>query len=210
MRRFTPAIGFLLLALAVCLPADDKKKNGTIYVKPAQTADLSLPKLVTARDRCENWAVAAGLEAMLRSQDVALNQSFWVLRLNHGEICRTEIPSMEALAEAVNSEFVLDDGRHVQLELAFLPGPPTNLDATIAGIRLQRISLLFLRGHAYYLTGVTYDEHIAANGGRMFVTRELRLADTFAGNAKTTFVNGQDSAEEIQGTLSVTVTVLER
>lgn len=208
MRRSLLAIGVLLLTAAVCLSAADKKKNATIYVRAGQTADLAVPKLVAARQKCENWAVAAGLEAMLSSQDVMLDQAFWVIRLNRGELCRTEIPSMEALAEVVNHEFVLDDGRHVRLQLQFLPGPPTNLDTIIAGIQQQQLSLLFLRGHAYYLTGVTYDEHISANGGRMFVTRELRLADTFSGNAKLTFVNGENNTEDISGTLELSVTWL--
>src|SRR5882757_8094153 len=121
-------LALLVLALAVCLSADDKKKRAIVFVKAGQTADLAAPKLVTALQKCENWAVAAGLEAMLRSQDVALDQAFWVMRWNRGEICLPETPSMEALAEVVNREFVLNDGRHVQLELQFLPGPPTNLD----------------------------------------------------------------------------------
>jgi hypothetical protein len=78
----------------------------------------------------------------------------------------------------------------------------------IAALRQQQLSLLFLRGHAYYLTGLTYDEHILASGGRMFVIREMRLADTFSGNANVVFVNGEDKAEDIQGVLSVAVTAL--
>jgi hypothetical protein len=210
MRRLLPTPGLLslallVLALAVCLTADDKKKHAIVYVKAGQTADLDAPKLVMASQKCENWAVAAGLEAMLRSQNVTLEQAFWVMRWNRGEVCLPETPSMEALAEVVNREFVLNDGRHVQLELQFLPGPPTNLDATIAGIRQQRLTLLFLRGHAYYLTGVTYDEHIGANGSRMFISRELRLADTFPGNAVLTFVHGEDKGDDIAGTLALRV-----
>ena len=199
-------LGLVVLALAVCMTADDKKKQAVLFVKAGQTADLKTPSLVAARQKCENWAVAAGLEAMLRLQNVPLDQAFWVMRLNRGELCKPEIPSMEALAEVVNREFVLDDARHVELQLQFLPGPPTNPDAMIAGLRQQQLSLLFLRGHAYYLTGATYDEHILASGGRMFVIRELRLADTFPGNASVVFVNGEDKAEDIQGVLSVAVT----
>jgi hypothetical protein len=208
MRRSLLNLCLVVLALALCLAAGDKKKQAVLFVKAAQTADLEAPRLVAARQKCENWAVAAGLEAMLRLQDVKLDQAFWVIRWNRGEICLSEIPSIEALAEVVNREFVLDDQRHVQLQLQFTPGPPANPDAMIAALRQQQLSLLFLRGHAYYLTGLTYDEHILASGGRMFVIREMRLADTFSGNANVVFVNGEDKAEDIQGVLSVAVTAL--
>jgi hypothetical protein len=206
MRRSLLNLCLVVLALALCLAADDKKKQAVLFVKAAQTADLEAPRLVAARQKCENWAVAAGLEAMLRIQEVKLDQAFWVMRWNRGELCLSEIPSMEALAEVVNREFVLDDQRHVQLQLQFSPGPPTNSDAMIAALRQQQLSLLFLRGHAYYLTGATYDEHVLASGGRMFVIREMRLADTFPGNASVVFVNGDDKAEDIAGTLEVHTT----
>jgi hypothetical protein len=207
MRRFLPAVAVLLL-IAVCMQAGDKKKQQGLYVKPGQTADLQAPRLTKATQTCENWAVAAGLEAMLKNQGVALNQAFWVIRLNKGELCVDGMPSMIALAEVVNQEFVLDDGRHVRLELQFSPGAPTDLDSTIAGLQQQRLSLLFLRGHVYYLTGVTYDEYIGANGARMFIIKEMRLADTFALHPGLAFVNGRDNADDISGTLNVRVTWL--
>ncbi len=79
-------IAFLFLAVA--LHAGDKKKQA-YYLKPDQTADLTSPKIVTAKQNCENWALAAGLETMLQKQNVSLDQTFWVMRLNYGELCVT-------------------------------------------------------------------------------------------------------------------------
>ena len=196
----------LFLLLVIALNADDKKKQQqAYYVRPAQTADLDAPKLVTAKQECENWAMAAGLEALLKQQNVSIDQSYWVMHVYGGELCVPEMPSIEAFAQEINREFVLDDGRHVRLELHFTPGAPSNTDAVIFALKQQQLSLVFLHGHAYYLTGATYDEHIGRDGSRRHVIRELRLANTFAKQPGIVFQSGRDNAEDIGGILAVSV-----
>jgi hypothetical protein len=208
MRRFFE-FTCLIALVAVTLHAGDKvekKQQQAFYLKPNQTVDLPAEmKLVTARQSCENWALAAGLEALLQRQNVVMDQAFWVMRLNGGELCVDELPKIEALSRVVNKEFVLDDGRHVRLGLRFVPGPPVDLDSVIAGIKLQQVSLLVWRGHPYYLTGVTYDERIGRDGTRFFEVKELRLADTFAKQPNITFQKGRDDADQISGILTVSV-----
>jgi len=206
MKRFPARLGILVCALLLALSADDKKKQPHFYVKPAQTADLESIKLVTARQNCENWAIAAGLETMLQQQDVALNQNFWVIRISGGEVCSLDLPSREILMDVVNREFVLEDGRHVELELHYLPGAPANTDALIAGLKLNRPSLLLLHGHVYYLTGATYDEYINRDGSRMFVINELRMANTFPGQPGLAFTKGRDNIDAIGGVITISVT----
>ena len=195
----------MVFCLGLCVSADDRKKLPQSHLKPGQTASIDAGKLITAKQRCENWAVAAGLETMLKQQNVALDQNFWVMRFNGGELC-SEVPSPELLAHIVNNEFVLDDGRHVQLELQYLSGVPTNTDALIAALKEQKISLLLLRGHPYYLTGATYDEYVNRDGSRMFIVTELRLANTFAREPGLAFVKGRDNLDEISAVVSVSVT----
>jgi len=204
MKSLSVQTGILVLFLLVSLSANDKNKLSQSYLRPGQTADLDAPKLVTAKQNCENWAVAAGLETMLQQQDVALDQNFWVMRISGGEVCASSIPSAEALAKVVDREFVLDDGRHVRLELHYLPGAPNNTDSLIAGLRQNRPSLMLLRGHVYYLTGATYDEYINRDGSRMFVITELRLANTFARQPGLAFTKGSDNMDDIGGIISVT------
>jgi hypothetical protein len=196
----------LLLLFALSLQAIAQKQQQAYYLKPDQTIDLaSETKLISAKQNCENWALAAGLEAMLKSQNVALDQNFWVMRLAGGELCIDDLPTIDAVTKVVNHEFVLDDGRHVRLEAHFVPGPPVIVDAVIAGLKLQQISLLLWRGHPYFLTGITYDERIGRDGTRFFEVKELRLANTFAKLPGITFEKGRDNPDEIQGILSVTV-----
>lgn len=203
MKRFFQVSALVLLAASLSLSAGDKKKPNGFYQHPGLTADLEKPSLAVAKQKCENWAVAAGIETMLRDQGVALSQSFWIMRLNSGELCVDGMPSIEKLADTVNHEFVLDNGRHVQLELQFSAGAPVDLDSVIAGLQQQKTTLLLLRGHTYYLTGVTYDEYLGANNIRRFIIKELRLVDTFSGKPGPAFIRDQDKMEDIQGTLSV-------
>src|SRR5258708_38094991 len=204
LLRQTTALA-LLLVFSFSAGGNMQKQQQQVYVKPDQTADLAPAKMSTAKENCENWALAAGLETLLQRQNVGLDQSFWVMRLNGGELCVPELPSMDALARVVNKEFVLEDGRHVRLELHFVPGAPVDIGAVIAGLKQQQLSLLLWRGHPYYLAGVTYDERIGRDGSRVFVVKELRLADTYAKQPGVTFQRDHDNADEIAGTLTISV-----
>lgn len=205
MIRFLRATAIAVLSLVVLVHAGDKK-GGQLYSKPGQTADLEIKNLVTARQNCENWAMAAGLEAMLKQQDVTLDQNFWVMRISGGEVCASELPAMDKISAVVDGEFVLEDVRHVRLELHFTPGAPVDVDSVIMGVKKQQLSLMFLRGHLYYLMGVTYDESIQNDGTRLFVINELRLADTFSGLPGLTFARGRDNMDDIGGIVSITAT----
>lgn len=208
--RILRSIAVLFLCAGTYLHAGDKaarKPTQSYQLKPDQTADLPKGKLVTARQSCENWAVAAGLQMMLEKKGVSLDQSFWVMRLNYGELC-AELPSVGALAKVVDDEFVLDDGRHVRLELGFTPGAPGEVDSIIAGLQQEQVALLIYRGHPYYISGATYDEYIGKDGSRLFVIKELRLANTFAGKPGIAFERGRDNPDEIQGIVTVNVETL--
>lgn len=187
--------------------AGDKNKT-RFLLKPDQKADLVSTKLVMARQKCENWGLAAGLETMLASQSVPLDQTFWVLKLYYGELCVDRLPSKEQLAQVVNQDFVLDDGRHVRLELRFTVGAPVDIDSVLAGLKKDRPAILLLRGHPYYLVGATYDEHIRSDGLRLYEIKELRLTDTIPGQPPVTFQKGRDDMSDINGIISVTATQL--
>jgi hypothetical protein len=145
---------------------------------------------------------------VLAARKVVLDQTFWVLHINYGEICVEELPAIELLNKVVNQEFALEDGRHVRLELHFVPGAPKNIDDVLAQLNRDEPSLLLWRGHPYYLTGMTYDERIGSNGSRLFEAKEFRLADTFAQQPAASFKKGRDNPDELEGILSVRVTPL--
>jgi hypothetical protein len=207
MRQLRTILAFIFF-FALLLHAGDKKQKQAYYLKPGLTADLQPVKFTTAKQECENWAFAAGVESVLRRQGVDLNQNFWVMRLHGGELCTPDPPTMDALAKVINDEFVLDDGRHVRLELRFVPGAPADIDSVIAALQRQEPTLLVWRGHPYYLTGITYDEYVGRDGMKMFDVKELRLANTYAGLPGRSFEKGRDDPAEIDGILNVSVTFL--
>ncbi len=207
--RYWPHLTVFFLLITLSVQAADQKQQQQYYIKPDQTADLAAEtKLNTAKQNCGNWAMAAGLETMLQQQNVSLDQSFWIMRLNGGELCVDDPPTIDALKLVVNRDFVLDDGRHVRLEIHFEPGPPANVDPVIAGLKSQKVTLMLWRGHPYYLIGMTYDERIGRDGTRFFEVKEIRLANTYAKLPGVTFQKGRDDPAEIQGILSVNVTTL--
>ena len=207
--RDRPHFAVFVLLITLSLQPAGQKQGQQYYLKPDQTADLAAEtKLNTAKQNCENWAMAAGLETMLQRQNVPLDQSFWVMRLNGGELCVDDAPTIDALKLVVNRDFILDDGRHVRLEIHFEPGPPVSIDPLIAGLKQQQVTLLLWRGHPYYLTGVTYDERIGRDGTRFFEVKEIRLANTYPKLPGVTFLKGRDDPAEIQGILSVSATQL--
>jgi len=208
--RIVRSIAVLLLCTGAYLHGGDKvarKQTQSYQLRPDQTANLPEGRLVTAKQSCENWAMAAGLEMMLEKKGVSLDQNFWVMRLNYGELC-ADLPSIDALAKVVDGEFVLDDGRHVRLELEFTPGAPGQVDSIIAGLQQQQVALLIYRGHPYYISGVTYDEYIGKDGSRLFVIKEMRLANTFFGKPGIAFERGRDNPDEIEGIVTVNVAAI--
>ena len=119
-----PQFVILFLVLILSALATGQKQQQSYYIKPDQTADLPADtKLITAKQNCENWALAAGLETMLQRQNVSLDQNFWVTRWNGGELCLSDLPTIDTLRLMGNRDFVLDDGRHIRLEIHFVPGP---------------------------------------------------------------------------------------
>ena len=194
----------IILFLTLFLHAADKKKRGVMAINPGQTADLEPAKMATARQNCESWALAAGLETLLRRQDVTLDQDYWIARLNGGGLCRP-LPALDSLAERINQEITLPDSRHVRLELNVFVGAPISADPLISGIKNQQLWLFVWRGHPYYLTGATWDEQIMVNGQRAFDVKELRLTDTWAKKPDVVFQRGRDDLSEIDGVLTVSV-----
>lgn len=198
----------LILAVSAPSPAAKKKKGIPLLVNPAVTAELASPPAGGVAQRCENWAWAGGVEAILRAQNVPLDQHYWVQKSDGGEICLESLAPLEQIARVLNGEYVLDDGSKVRLEARYTAGSPVNLDSIILGLRGGRPALLVWKGHAYILYGVVYDEYVAPTGNRFFDIRELKLVDPFFEDEGrlVSFVKDQDDAADLGGTFEVIAT----
>ena len=210
MRRLFRAFVVVLLIIAVSAPspAAKKKKGIPLLVNPAVTAELTSPPAGGVAQKCENWAWAGGVEAILRSQGVPLDQHYWVQKSDGGEICLESLAPLEQIARVLNGEYVLDDGRKVRLEARYTVGSPVNLDSIILGLRGGRPALAVWKGHAYIVYGVMYDEYVAPTGNRYFDIRELKLVDPFFEDEGrlVSFLKDRDDTADLGGTFEVTAT----
>jgi len=214
MRRSSKIMIVLLLLMAVPGSAQifhkKKKSYPPFAAHKGLTADLQVMPVVVAKQKCENWAWAAALETVLRSQGVPLDQSFWVQRLNNGERCLNSPGTPEDLIRYLERDpHVLADGSKIRLRVQYLSGPPTYMDAMIRSIQQNHPIIVFWRGRARVLVGVTYDESVASTGDRTFEARELRLVDLYAAPndpaRMAKFVKGTDSLSDFAGTMQVQV-----
>lgn len=201
------AIGCLLM-LAAAAPA--QKRKAPFYVHPGKDEALATMPSVVARQKCGNWAWAAALEASLRAQDVSLDQTFWVLRLNRGELCLPDAGAPEQLVRFLESEtWILDDGRKLNLKATYSPMLPHSVDDFILALRQNRLLILYWRGYAHLLVGMTYDEYLGPNNTRRFEVRTLRLLDPYRNpgdkDRVATFTKGTDDIGEFTGMMQVQV-----
>jgi hypothetical protein len=202
LRYITP-LALLLGTLAI---APAQENPGPTYFRSGQTANLVPGKVVTAKQKCENLALAAGLATLSQRQSLGFDQNYWAARLGGAEFCGQKLPSLDDIAHAVNQQVVLPGGQRVRVEANVVSGAPTKIDAIIAGIKNQQLALLLWHGHPYYLTGITYSEQFNAGGFRQFTITEMRLADTFGNSPAITFQRGRDNADEIGGLVTMSVT----
>ena len=210
-RNFRLAfVVLLILALSAPSPAAKRKKGIPLLVNPAVTAELASPPAVELAQKCENWAWAGGVETILRSEDVPLDQHYWVQKSDGGEICLESLAPLEQIARVLDGEYVLDDGRKVQLQARYTVGSPVNLDSIILGLRAGRPALLVWKGHAFLVYGIVYDEYVSPTGHRFFDIREIKLVDPFFEDERrlVSFVKDQDSAADIGGTFEVSATFI--
>lgn len=226
MRKALTAAA-LACALSVSLAAK-KPKGVPLYKRPNQVVEIKDATVAPAGQNCTNWAWAAALEAMLSRQQVALSQSFWVRKMNGGDVCldrplivyesgrradgsNINGQDLDLLAGRISGDYTLDDGRKFKLAASSSAGLPDAPDAIIADARAGRPTLLFWNNRAYLLYSIVYDEFIYPTGQRMFIVKELKLLDPLQSGdkQKVSFVAGQDDAAQIDGVVQVTATPIE-
>ena len=210
-HRLRPFVVLLLIAaVSAPSPAAKKKQRIPLLVNAGITAEIDSPPAVSVAQKCENWAWAAGVETILRAENVPLDQHYWVQKSDAGEICLESLAPLEQLSKVVTGEYVLDDGRKMRLDVRYTVGAPANLDSIILSLRSSRPALLVWKGHAYVLYGVVYDEYVSPTGHRIFDIRELKLVDPFYDDDRrlVSFVKDRDDPADIGGTFEVSSTFI--
>ena len=126
---------------------------------------------------CNNYSWVASLEAVLAAQQAGIKQDFWADKYYGGDLCLDEIGAPDDLIRKAQGEYVLDDGRHVELKLEYFPGLPSNASALLVPILNDEILILFIDGKAELLVGAMWDEYQSRRGERMIDLKELHVLD---------------------------------
>jgi len=179
---------------------------------PEQTTEIADLTSATAKQKCENWGWAAGVETILKEQGVNIPQNYWVIKADGGEVCKEEMPKLEALSKVITGAYRLDDGRQVRLEVEAVSGAPTDMDSMIDAPRHGRPMLFVWKGHPYVYRGLVYNEMIAANGQHQFDVLQVELLDPFfdtAAKQSALFDREKDDPNDIGGLMDVVVTPIE-
>ena len=132
---------------------------------------------VHANQPCVNYSWAAALEAALASQHADIKQDFWIDKYYGGALCLDEIGSTDSLIKKAEGEYVLDDGRHVELKLEYFAGLPSNSSALILPIMQDEFLIMFVDGKAELLVGAKWDDYLSKRGERLIDLQELHLLD---------------------------------
>jgi hypothetical protein len=182
-------------------------------LRPDQKVELAdLLSIAPAKQKCENWAWAAALESVLKAQKVSLEQSYWVMKADGGEVCKESATDLSTLPKLIDGSYILDDGRKVRLVATLFSGAPAEMDAMIVAPRSGRPLLFVWKSHAYLYRGMSYDEMIAPNGQREYAIRQLKLLDPFFEGAEkqiATYDRDKDDPADINGMIDVVVTPIE-
>jgi hypothetical protein len=191
------------------------QRRAALSTLPPLKLEISSLVSVSAKQKCPNWAWAAGVETILKKQGVEIPQNYWVMKADGGEVCKDELASLDDLAKIVNGVYVLEDGRKVRLEASTVAGAPTDLNVMVEGPRQGRPLILVWKGQPYVYKGMAYDDLLAPNGQHEYVVREVWLLDPFAKDAATqpvTFSREGDTPDDpatISGVMDIVATPIE-
>jgi hypothetical protein len=168
-----------VLLFSLPLAAGKKKSLGTMYRKADQRVELAnaAETLGAAHRKCENYAWAAIVEAMMRQQQVPITQETWAERTSGGMKCYSTLDDYSSRAQALNGDYTLDSGRKVRIHADFIAGSASP-DALIYSLQNGRPLLVVWNGRPYMLYGLVYDEMVHSSGkAHAFIIRELHLLD---------------------------------
>jgi len=198
---------FLAAAALVLLTTTAFAQKPSGYLLPNQSAKVRNVPDVRAAQRCESYALAADLEAMLRQQNVPISQEALADRIFSGK-CLDSPPELGQVKHELEDDYVLDDGRRVRVEAQVTTSLPTSPEAFLLPLLNGQAYVVYWRGHAYLLAGALWDETVASGQQKQFSFRAFTLLDPFESGAKRTVTVdvAKEGLSEFGGTLQVKVT----
>jgi hypothetical protein len=139
--------------------------------------DVSHVPETQANHPCSSYSWAASLATTLIAQHAPLRQDFWADKYYGGDVCIDQMGTPEDLIRKGEGEYVLEDGRHVELKMDYFAGIPSNVSSLLVPIMKDEILIVFTEGKAELLIGAKWDEYQSPRGERMIDLKELHLLD---------------------------------
>ncbi len=184
----------------------EKKEHATIVDRNVRDVPA-----VTAKEDCANWAWAAAVEAVLRSDGVReYKQDYWVDKLWGGR-CLESAGEPIDLIKALEGEYPIDDGRHVRVTATYAPGLPVNASALLVPLIYDRLQIAFVKGKAMLFTGAQWNEIVGSTGQRTLAVKELRFLDVTkpAAEQKMVIEVGADDLSQVDGIFQIDVSLIQ-
>jgi hypothetical protein len=209
MRKLLPVIAFCL-ALSPLAFAAKKKPQFVLAKNPDQWVELSRVADVVAEQPCGNWAWAAAMEAILRRQNVELDQRYWIFKINGGLACLPSAGTFENLKKQIDGEYNLADGRKVRIDINYRESLPDTTDALILPMAHGRPYVIWWKNQPYLVKGATWDEMIFQTGQKMVQIKTLKLVNTIEHGSKreVVFDRTTDDTNDLNATFDAVVTEL--
>lgn len=217
MRKFLlfPTLVAVLALGSLSFPQQEAASPNSTEDKPAlppkgiiHEQEVAQVPETHADHPCNSYSWAASLAAVLIAQHAALRQDFWVDKYYGGDVCIDEIGAPEDLIRKGEGEYVLEDGRHVELKMDYFAGVPSNVSSLLVPVMKDEILIVFTEGKAELLTGAKWDDYRSPRGERMIDLKELHLLDPLAPSEKQKIVldaTGED-LKKISGYMKVKAT----
>jgi hypothetical protein len=179
---------------------DKEKPKGVIHIQQVE----HMPE-VHATQACVNHSWAASLAAVLKVENAAIPQDAWLDKYYGGDVCMEQMGTPEELIRKGEGEYILEDGRHVEVKMQYFSGMPSNVSSLLVPIMQDEVLILFVEGKAELLVGAMWDEYRSPGGERMIDLKELYLLDPLLDGEKQKVVleaAGEDFAK-ISGFMKV-------
>ncbi len=211
------AVALLSLAMAPLCAAQKnkiklKKTPFSLQEIPNQKVEVHDVPSVLASQKCENFAWASDVEAVLRKQNIPLDQHFWADKIYGGALCLPSAGSFRDLKGFIDGDYVLPDGRHVHLEASYLNSTPNQTEQILGPLTQQRPILLYWRDHAYLLVGAHWDAYVYPTGQRDIRITQLTLEDPYEQGKDriVEFDPTKQNLSELGGIFEVQATVIDK
>ncbi len=176
--------------------ADDPARATGQAAKPQPAAN----PLRAPQADCLTYSWAASVETAVLQLNVPLDRSFWLMKSFGGSVCRSSLGALPPLVNAINGDYVLDDGSKVHLTANAVFGAMPKVDDLVAAGQSGKPYIFVWRGHPSLVERVEGIDR-QGGGGHVISLSKITLIDPYLGT-RAEFTD-KDVPSQIDAALSI-------